>query len=129
MIRRWFVPSTCGHNFIFVIRYAFGKHRGQVRPTRSPPPVRSQRHSARTIIKGSATPQAAKMMWKPRDMAIWERAARRSVTGERSELAQPASEGASPGEPSGGGRKRHTTRATKGVSTAASAMRSGMKIL
>ena len=42
-------------------------------------PVRSHRHSAIAIMRGKAMPIAAKMMWKPRDMAICERAAIRSV--------------------------------------------------
>jgi hypothetical protein len=42
-------------------------------------PVRSHRRSATTMSTGMAMPTIAKMMWKPSDMAICERAARRSV--------------------------------------------------
>jgi predicted protein tyrosine phosphatase len=41
--------------------------------------VRSQRASAMTIMRGSATPMTAKMIWKASDIAIWERAAKRSL--------------------------------------------------
>ena len=44
-------------------------------------PVLRQRHSASTIRTGIPIPTTAKMMWKARDMAIWERAASRSDIG------------------------------------------------
>src|SRR5689334_2884898 len=40
-------------------------------------PVRCHRHSATTMSTGIAMPTIAKRMWKPSDMAICERAARR----------------------------------------------------
>src|SRR5450756_2639590 len=43
-------------------------------------PVRSHRHSASTIIRGIPIPISANTMWKPREIAICERAASRSVT-------------------------------------------------
>src|SRR5215204_2114908 len=43
-------------------------------------PVRRHRHSASTIISGIAIPISANTMWKPSEIAIWVRAASRSVT-------------------------------------------------
>src|ERR1700752_5548809 len=40
-------------------------------------PVARNLHSAMVIIRGSATPMTAKMMWKAKDIPIWERAAAR----------------------------------------------------
>ena len=41
--------------------------------------MRTQRHSASVIMSGMAIPMAAKTIWKPSDIAIWLRAAKRSV--------------------------------------------------
>src|SRR5688500_12504476 len=62
----------------------FAQRRARSRYARSP--VRRHRHSASTIRSGMAIPISAKMMWKPSDIAIWVRAARRSVTSTRSVL-------------------------------------------
>jgi hypothetical protein len=41
-------------------------------------PVRSHRHSATAMSAGIPIPTTAKMMWKPSETAIWDRAASRS---------------------------------------------------